>query len=382
MIVFKGYMKICKRNVWAILLYFIIFYGMAVAMQGAYKSQDVENFAAMKVNIALVDEDGGELSGLLKAYLEDIHKVKEYPADEGILQEEMFYGNIDYILRIPADFEEKSILGEEALKVTAKPGTYSGFYVEQQINSFLNGIKSYKAADFTNEEIKGALKTVETAEIKLVDLSGKGGAESLHSYLFQFLPYIMIAALSYVLSFVLSAFSKKDLNRRMIASAIPRRRQVIESFLAFCVIGLAFWCLCIFSTVVLYGNGFLKDVLLPYYLINSLILLVVSLSIAFLVGMTVKNNTAINGVVNVLSLGMCFLGGTFVPLAALSVSVKKVSQFLPVYWYEVINDLLATAGRLSDSMKTTIYKGYGIQLLFAAACISAALAISRYKRQE
>ena len=382
MTVFKGYMKITKRNIGVTLLYFAIFFAMAIAMQEAYKSQNLDNFTSVKVDMAVVDEDQGQLADLLKTYLKEIHNVKEFTTDEKVLQEEMFYGNIEYIVRIPEHLEDKVILEGESLKVTSKPASYTGFYVDQQINSFLNEIRTYKAAGFTNEEIKDVIFDGEKLELNIVDFSGHGGVEPLHSALFRFLPYIMIAALSYILSYILFSFNDPDVQKRMRASAISQRRQTLEGLLAFGVIGLAFWCLCVGFSAVIYGKGFFEDGLLIYYLINSLILMVVSLSIAFLVGLLVKGSAAINGIVNVVSLGMSFMCGVFIPLGMLSDSVKKVGQFLPVYWYEIINDLLAKSGKLSDSMKTTIYKGYGIQLLFAAACIFMALAVSRLKRQE
>ncbi|HIU75129.1 MAG TPA: ABC transporter permease [Candidatus Pelethocola excrementipullorum] len=381
MTVFKGYMKITKRNLGMVFLYFIIFYTMAVAMQNTYESQELDNFSAVKIDMAVVDEDQGELAQLLESYLNEIHNVKAY-SDEDSLQEEMFYSNIEYIVRIPKDLEKKVILGGETVTVTAKPGSYTSFYVDQQINSFLNSLRTYKAAGFSDVEIKEIIHSGDEAELNLVDFGGRGGVEPQHSFMFRFLPYIMIAALSYVLSYILSAFNNPDTRNRMRASAISQRRQMLESFLAFCVIGLCFWCLCMGFSVLVYGKAFLEDSLLVYYLINSLVLMVVALSIAFLIGLLVKGNAAINGVVNVISLGMSFVCGVFVPLAALGSSVKKIAQFMPVYWYEIINDMLAKSGKLSETMKVTIYKGYGIQLLFAAACICTALAVGRLKSQE
>lgn len=58
-------------------------------------------------------------------------------------------------------------------------------------------------------------------------------------------------------------------------------------------------------------------------------------------------------------------------------NVKKVAQFLPAYWYEVINNLLGTHAHLTKAMHTTLLKGYAIQLVFAAACISIALVVGK-----
>ncbi len=76
-------------------------------------------------------------------------------------------------------------------------------------------------------------------------------------------------------------------------------------------------------------------------------MLLVALSLAYLVGILAKNSSMLNGIVNVISLGMSFLCGVFIPLEYMSGSVRKAAMFLPVYWYEKANDLLADFGRVT-----------------------------------
>lgn len=39
-------------------------------------------------------------------------------------------------------------------------------------------------------------------------------------------------------------------------------------------------------------------------------------------------------------------GGTFVPLSVLNSTVRKVARFVPVFWYEDINDTLSSYAKL------------------------------------
>ena len=94
-----------------------------------------------------------------------------------------------------------------------------------------------------------------------------------------------------------------------------------------------------------------------------------------IIGNLANNSDALNGVVNVLSLGMCFLGGAFVPLEEMSTGVKKAGQFLPVYWYETVNDLLG--GYRLDIVREQVTQGIGIQFLFAAAFVCVTLVIAK-----
>ena len=53
------------------------------------------------MNIGVTDGDGGELAGALIAYLGSIHHVTELEDEISVLQEKLYYRDVDYILRIP-----------------------------------------------------------------------------------------------------------------------------------------------------------------------------------------------------------------------------------------------------------------------------------------
>ena len=106
----------------------------------------------------------------------------------------------------------------------------------------------------------------------------------------------------------------------------------------------------------------------------------VALSIAYFSGSLVTNKDALTGTMNIISLGMCFLCGVFVPLDYISTGVKNVSQFLPVYWYEKTNDQLAQFGNIVDSIQTDVFKSLGIQLVFVAAFVCISMAVSKLKK--
>ena len=107
-----------------------------------------------------------------------------------------------------------------------------------------------------------------------------------------------------------------------------------------------------------------------------------SLALAFFIGMIAKNASVITSITNVLSLGLCFLGGVFVPLDFLSESITKVSQLLPVYWYEEILLILVQFPELSAANQASINRGLLIQLLYIAALFCIGLVIGRVKSQD
>ena len=78
------------------------------------------------------------------------------------------------------------------------------------------------------------------------------------------------------------------------------------------------------------------------YIANSFIFTMCALTIAFLIGNSIKNKNAVNGIVNVVALGSSFLCGAFVPMEMLPDFVLKIAHVLPSYWYIKTNELLKT----------------------------------------
>ncbi len=383
MTVYKGYLRIIKRNMNLILMYLGIFMAITVMFQTFAEEGNYGNFQAESVKVAVVDEDGGAFSSAFQDYLRQFHEVKKMKKDKALMQEELFYRNTEYIVRIPADFFDACVKGGEKLQITNVPGSYTAFYVDQQINSFLYMAGVYDAAGLTEEEMIQALGDLEPARVELTDGSGTAGEMPAYGWFFRYIPYLFLSVFCYVMGNVLSAFHKGDLPKRMQASAVSQRRQSMEGLLAAATIGAGLWGIVILAAFLLYGKRMTGSPGLAFYLLNSLAMLLVSLAVSYLVGMVVggKNmQNKLNGIVNVLTLGMCFLCGTFVPLDVMSKSVKTVAQFLPVYWYELVNEYLVEYDGMAGSMRGQILEGIGIQLVFAAALICVVLALAKWKK--
>ena len=103
-------------------------------------------------------------------------------------------------------------------------------------------------------------------------------------------------------------------------------------------------------------------------------MLLSALALSYLVGSLVKTSNALSGIVNILSLGMCFACGVFVEMDLLSSGVRKAAQFLPVYWYETANEILMDYGEITGDVRNRLMSAIGIQMVFAAAFVCLTLA--------
>ena len=120
---------------------------------------------------------------------------------------------------------------------------------------------------------------------------------------------------------------------------------------------------------------------MPYYMLNSLMVLLIGLALSFLLGVFIKKEELLSAFVNVITLGLSFLCGVFVPLDIMGKGVKTLAHFLPVYWYEISNNLLNHSTSLTQAQKQILYRNFGIQFLFAVAIFTIAMVVSKNKRQ-
>ena len=151
MTVFKGYISIMKKCLPNIILYFVITMGITIGIQMASQGTTRQVFEATRLNVGIVDADGGNLAKGLSEYIGQAHNVEMLANDEGVIQENLFYQNVHYVIRIPKNFATTCLQEKQQLKVTSVQNAYGAFYVEQRIDTFLNGVMVYTTAGYSIE---------------------------------------------------------------------------------------------------------------------------------------------------------------------------------------------------------------------------------------
>lgn len=116
--------------------------------------------------------------------------------------------------------------------------------------------------------------------------------------------------------------------------------------------------------------------------LNSFLVMLISLAISFLVGLFVKNRQQVSIIVTPISLAFCFLCGVFVPIQYMPDGIVYIARFLPIYWFETVNDLLAKHADISGHIQSQILRGMGMELLFFIVLISCSMAVAKYQQQE
>lgn len=378
--VFKCFFKIIKKNAVGMGVYFGVFLVLSVFMARFTSDTQKVQYEDTRLSIAVIDRDNSEAARVLKEYMGNRHDLMELNDQKEEIQDALFARLVEYVLIIPEGFGENLAsdhpVQTENLKV---PGSYTGYFVDSQVESYLKYLRIYAQSGESIQE--ASLKAEEvlsrTADVTMQDKSVLSDMRSVFYYT-QYLPFVFIAILSVGISAPLSAFVKRDVKMRNDCGALSLKGRNIQMLSAFLVSAAAVWLVFVVVGLGLYSRE-LDSPGLPYTLLNSLAILLVSASLAFVVGMNIKNENAKWAMVNVFSLGFSFLGGVFVPQQMMDDKILMVSRFMPTYWYVKNNSLLGTAAVMTDSIKTQILVGILIQLGFAAAIFAAGLMFTKVK---
>lgn len=378
MTVFRGYLLIIKRNWGFIFVYTALFLLTMLIIQGETQKKEEKEFQRSRLKIAVVDEDGGMLAEGLTDYLSTMHDISEIGKEDGTLLEAIYYGDISSVVRIPEGVEEKW-----EVQLTKIPGYAESDYLKEQMNLFLNQVRFCTENGYSMQEAFALVRQPpEEQSVKLLNVNGNQGKWESYYYIFRFLPYLSIAVLCLILSIPMNAYRKKEIRQRLQCSAVSLRRQSGEAMLAFLVVGGIFWAAMIGVAAAFSKNSFWESPHIAYLAGNSLLMVLTSLAMAFLIGAVAESEKVINIIVNVTALAVSFLGGVFTPTSILDAGILKFSRLLPVYWYEEVNNLLAGFQKISPERQGEIWKAFGIQLLFTVACTSIGMAVLKLKEQK
>lgn len=379
MTVFRGFLTITKRNLHMVFMYLGIFLTIGILATNTDSHSSGSGFQAKKLTVGIVDHDNTALSKGLAAYLSQYHTVKYLSDDTAQLQDALFNRNVYYIVTVPADFEDSCLKDHEPLAVSKVPGSSDGYYVDQQINTYLNQARVLTASGYSRQEAARYIRKHTDSSPHVTMLHTKVSLKTPpYGYMYQYLPYVLLSILCYVLGYIMIAFHKPDLQKRICCSSVSTRSQNLQFALGYLVVGISVWLVTTWiPAIFIYRKSFFTSANMPYYMLNSLMILLVGLALSFLLGTFITRDEVLTAIVNVVTLGMSFLCGVFVPLDIMGKSVKNLAHFLPVYWYEISNNLLNNYAVLTHAQKQILYRNFGIQGLFAVAIFMVALVVRR-----
>lgn len=387
--VFKTYFKIVKKNITSISIYFFVFLFISILITNQIpKTDSVETFDSTKSRIAIFNYDkNSDFSNSFESFLSEHTKVIEIEDETESMQDALYFRDVVYIVKIPNGFGKGIEKGENVqIEKTAIANSNDNVYIDLLINKYMNTAKKYieNIPNITNEQLNAYLTedmAIE-ADVKMQTYYGEAvKTESNIGYYFNYYAYVIFAIVILGVTTIILTFNSTELKKRNMCSPIKLSSynfQIILSSLVFTVIVWILICLLSFP---IYGNALdIKNTLLLFA--NALIISIVVLSISFLLGNVMKSKGAIDAISNILTLGLSFLSGVFVPQAIMSASVLKIASFTPTYWYVKAVEEITSLTVWSSENILPIVNYMIIQLIFAIAILAISLLIVKQKRSS
>lgn len=381
----KAFFMIARKRLLTAFIYIAIYTFIILILSSTAEDSMKDNFSSVSLTIFIADEDQTPASRALCGYLDSLHEIADLNNDEEVLANQMYYRTLDYVLTIPAGFEDSLTSGKkEALLTDIKiPGSTNGYFVDQQISQYVQSLQLYLSGGYslteaiaeTDKSIADAV-SVTTVSFETEDSS----SDSRVFYFFQYLPYIFIAILFSGMTPVLVTLNKKSIKNRTTCSALTLTSKNLQLAGSCVVYSLVVWLLFAGLNVLFYRTDcFTANAMLA--MLNSLVFLLFAAALALLVSYFAPDDNVISMAANIVGLTMAFLCGIFVPQTMLSPSVLNVGRFLPAYWYIRANNMLASFG--NEVFDLSIYRTcILIQLLFTAAIFCITLLVSRKRKQK
>ena len=387
--VFKLCMKIIRKNKASMLVYVLVFLGIAILISCITSQHPITAaYSTEKADIAFFTEENTPLVTGLKQELSKSANFVDIADNSEKLQDALYYRKVTYIVRIPNGFTGKIMNGEKVtLDRTTVPDSVYAAFIDMKINRYLNMASLYvkNVPAITQEKLVSSLKNDMGKSASITMASSQKNVDTAQkpftAYYFNFLAYVLPAVLIFGISIVMQIMNEKDRRNRTFCSPIPPRSYNTQLLLSIAFLALLCWAVLILPCAALDPAHFFQQSTL-YLILNSFVFLLTAIGLGFLISVFVQGMSAVSALANICTLGPCFIAGVFMPQAFLGSTVLKIASFTPTYWFVKANDSLAAMTHFSYDVLSPIYSDILIELAFAAAFFAVGLAGSRRKRVE
>jgi len=379
MTVFNTFWKVINKYKGTIILFTV----MLVTFGGinTTSNNSTVDFTNSKPDIIIVNNSGNnDLTKNLISYLEKSTNVKDVKNTEEARNDALFYREVNYIIYIPKDYQ-KDVLSGKTPEIDIKTvGDYNSSLAEMLLTRYLKIQSIYAKNISTEQELITAINKnlSKTSEVTITSKVDRAKTSRVSRY-FNFASYSAMFIIIFVICMVLSSFHTKTIKKRTIISSMNYKTHNKYLLRASFIYSIIVWLLFMLLGTILFSNTILSLRGLVYAL-NLFIFIFTSLTLALLLSTLIDNKDAVNGIVNVISLGSAFLCGAFIPTEWLPETVIKISRIFPTYWYVNSNDLLASLQTINMTSLNQVIINMIVMLVFALIFIIINNLVSKKKQ--
>ena len=350
MTTYKAFLKVLQKNFWVIIIYTAIL--LTCVICNSQSSTSMVDFTATRPNVTIYDYDKSPLSLRLEKYFSERADIVKLDSEEA-LDDALYYNGTNYAIYIEKGFGEKVSRGEQPEMSVKSVGNYSAYLSQTMLARFLKVAEAFAPAP--EEEIIKNLDNVLTHETKveLTSALDETALSNAKNY-YNFMNYAILAGLVFAVAYSTAGFKREMVRKRLVVSATSYKkinRQLLISNLTMALALLIFYvCLSLLMVgdIMLTMNGLL-------FVVNAAVLSLFAVSFAFLLTNLLKNNNAILALINVVSIGSCFLCGVFVPIEWMPAFVQNIGRALPSFYYTENNQLISGLEKFQKFFLIQVY---------------------------
>ena len=388
--VFNACLIVIKRRYATFVIYFAIFMALLVVITALTSVQSDDGFTGVRPNFTVINRDADTIliSGLI-SFLSDNGNEIALDDNRSALQDATFNRATDYILFIPHGFSESFLSGAVPVLETVKTiESARGFYADSLVNQYLNMARVYIAAGSGMGEDELVAAVLSDLALEAVAEKRQFGSsvplESGYRMYNQMMCYIMLVLVILCVTNITMVFRRPDLRMRNMCAPLKPRIMSGQQILVGIIMSIFAWLLMSIIGLLMFGRSLegTDSRAIALILLNSLIFTLVAMAVAALSGSFVRSANSQNAVANILTLGLCFLGGVFVPLSLLGDGLLAVARFLPTYWNVSALEHIGTLTSFSPETLQPVRQAMLMQLAFAAAIFCVTLVLGKYLSQS
>lgn len=327
-------------------VYLAVFLGMIIILSKVNAGPENTGFVAEKLDVGVVNHDDGEYVEGMMDYFSKEHNIKMMEDNNDAIVEDLYWRALDYVLIVPEGFSKQLKQGkleELSLSNVKVPGYFDAEFFEAELTMYNEKLLMLLNTGYDLNEAMEYMDTLQEEKVN-VELASfvNQNQNDVIKQVFHYAPYFFMTVGVIAIGMVLITLNKKEVRERTECGATNLRERVFGIILGIMIIGVFMMAAILGIAAIMSKGTVFTDVRTPYYLINVLAMIIFALGFGYFAGNVANGMEGMNGIVNVSSLLLCFLGGVFVPKEFFGESVERVSRFIPTYWYVLNNDNISS----------------------------------------
>lgn len=320
---------------WMIIPLAFIFFGIAALFSTV---GGTDTFESETLGITVVDQSKSETSEALLEYLSSSHEVEVMTAPDGEhLEEQVFLMEIHGAVIIEENFEAQVKNGEPAVEVISDERAASAVQLESEISKFLMFANAQfnDTGSLDRETLQAALTDTVNVELNndtVIDTDENYTNAASYT---NFAAYWLMLFIMLSVGNLMSEYNKPELQKRIISAPVSSTSSALQVLGAQSLVGIFAVLVMFFGLIGLYYDR-LDGMPLAHIFVALMLIMAFTLALQYAINALTTNRFIVNGLANLVTLGLAFLSGIFIPIELFGDTAQRIAEFLPLYHFTQI----------------------------------------------